>query len=89
MVVYVVPNDLTWNRLGISVSKRAGNAVVRAAVRRRVREAFRTAKDRIPNGYDIICVARPLLKDRLSEISHLFMDVVQIAVRRGIRRRGG
>ncbi len=51
-------NGLAWSRLGLRVGKRVGNAVRRNYVRRRIREAFRTAKDDIPGGFDIICVAR-------------------------------
>ena len=45
-------------RLGISVSRRIGNAVVRNAWKRRLREAFRVARRKIPAGHDYLVVVR-------------------------------
>lgn len=59
LVVYVAPNSLGWARLGISVPKRIGNSVRRHYVRRKIREAFRLNRPRLPNGFDLVCVARP------------------------------
>ena len=63
LVVYAGANDLTWSRIGISVSKRIGNAVRRHYVKRRIREAFRKSKGDLPCGLDIVCVARPPAAD--------------------------
>ena len=57
LVVRVVPNGLSWSRLGLAVGRRVGNAVKRHAVKRRIREAFRVSGDALPSGFDIICVA--------------------------------
>jgi len=57
LTVYVAVNDLDWSRLGISVSRRIGNAVRRNYVKRRIREAYRRNKSRLPIGLDILCVA--------------------------------
>ena len=54
LIVYVATNDFSWSRLGLSVSKRVGNAVQRNYVRRKIREAFRTNKCDLPCGFDII-----------------------------------
>ena len=59
LVVYAARNDLTYSRIGISVSKRLGNSVRRHNVKRRVREAFRKNKTDLPGGLDVVCVARP------------------------------
>ena len=45
-------------RLGLSVSRRIGNAVVRNAWKRRLREAFRVARQKIPAGHDYLVVVR-------------------------------
>jgi len=63
LVVYAVRNDLTFSRIGISVSKRLGNSVRRHNVKRRIREAFRKSKADLPGGLDIVCVARPAAAD--------------------------
>ena len=59
LTVYVAPNGLQCSRLGLSVGRRVGGAVKRSYVRRRIREAFRRLKDRLPVGLDIVCVAQP------------------------------
>jgi ribonuclease P protein component len=66
-VVYAATNSLGENRLGMSVSKKVGNAVVRNRVRRLIRENFRLffwnanarEKTNAPQGYDFIVIARP------------------------------
>jgi len=57
-VMYVLPNDTDANRLGISVSKKVGKAVVRNRVKRLVKESCRLRADAIVKGFDIVVVAR-------------------------------
>jgi ribonuclease P protein component len=59
MVLYVAPNDDRPLRLGISVSRRVGNAVVRNRVRRRVREAVRARLGDLLPGIDLVIIPRP------------------------------
>lgn len=58
LVMYLIKNQGETNRLGISVSKKVGNSVVRHTFARRMREIFRLNKDITMQGYDIIIVAR-------------------------------
>jgi ribonuclease P protein component len=58
LVLYLLKNDLEESRLGISVSKKVGNSVVRHCIKRRVREAVRLHEEQFPTGYDIIVIAR-------------------------------
>ena len=58
-VVYALKNNTDVNRLGISVSKKVGKAVVRSRVKRMVKEACRLRAHSISKGYDIVIVARP------------------------------
>jgi len=46
-------------RLGITVSRRVGGAVVRTRVKRRLREWFRRHRALFPKGKDVIVIARP------------------------------
>ena len=50
---------LAWTRLGITASSKVGNAVRRNALKRWVREWFRTQKEALPRGLEILVVARP------------------------------
>lgn len=59
LVMYISKNsDMERNRLGISVSHKVGNSVVRHTLIRRMREIFRNNEERIEKGYDIVIVLR-------------------------------
>ena len=58
LVLYYMENELSLNRLGITVSKKLGKAVVRNRVRRIIKESYRLKELYIREGYDIIFVAR-------------------------------
>ena len=59
LVLYVAPNELDQTRVGITVSSRVGNAVVRNRVRRRVREALRPRLADLIGANDLLVIARP------------------------------
>ena len=58
-LVFTRPNGLGWQRLGVTVSKAAGNAVARNYVKRRLREYFRLHKPNLPAAADILIIAKP------------------------------
>lgn len=64
LVMYIVQNDTQENRIGISVSKKVGNSVVRHRVTRLIRESYRLNEQKYKNGYDIVVIARSTAKDR-------------------------
>ena len=57
--VHAFPNELGTPRLGLSVSRRVGNAVSRNAVRRRLREVYYSALPEIPGSLDLVVSAQP------------------------------
>ena len=57
--MYVLKNGTASNRLGITVSKKVGNSVVRHRVKRLVKEGYRLQEAAYAQGYDIVIVARP------------------------------
>jgi ribonuclease P protein component len=56
-------SDEKRTRLGITVSKRVGNAVIRNRVKRCIREWFRQAREGLPRGSDIVVIARQTARD--------------------------
>ncbi len=58
LVIYARPNELNCNRLGLSVSKKIGNAVVRNRIKRLLREALRNFLHGWPFFYDFVIVAK-------------------------------
>ena len=58
MVMYVKKNGLEVHRLGISVSKKVGNSVVRHRVKRLIKESYRLHENIFNSGLDIVIVAR-------------------------------
>lgn len=58
VVVYVMKNKLNINRLGITVNKKNGCAVLRNRVRRIIKEAYRKIEPNLKKGYDFVLVAR-------------------------------
>ena len=63
LIMYVKPSERPGTRIGISVSKKVGNSVVRHRVTRLIREIFRLHKLETDSGLDIIVVARPAAKE--------------------------
>ena len=57
-IMYVSKNQLDKNRIGISVSKKVGNSVVRHHLKRLIKESYRLHEDCFLQGLDIVVVAR-------------------------------
>lgn len=74
------PNGLEHSRLGLTVSRRVGNAVVRNRIKRRLREIFRRAGQSLPQGIDLVAVARPpaaqLPFAELSRLTHQALETI-------------
>ncbi len=63
LVMYILKNETDRNRLGISVSKKVGNSVIRHHVTRLIRESYRLHEDMFNSGLDIVVIARSTAKD--------------------------
>lgn len=88
LVMYVRENDTSGNRLGLSVSKKVGNSVVRHRVTRLLRESYRLQEEHFRRGYDIIIIARASAKDKsyqeiesavvhLGKLHHIYLQDTQ------------
>ncbi len=83
LVMYAAPNDCESTRVGITVSSRVGNAVVRNRVRRRLREAIRSRFADLPQRLDIVVAARPASASATwAELNAALDSVLQRTMRR-------
>ncbi len=58
LVMYVLKNESNKNRIGISVSKKVGNSVIRHRITRLIRESYRLQEDVFNSSLDIVVIAR-------------------------------
>ncbi|MBR0484865.1 MAG: ribonuclease P protein component [Oscillospiraceae bacterium] len=68
VILYARPNRLPVNRLGITTSKKVGNAVCRSRARRLIRQAWRENEILAPVGLDIVIVARTSITNIKSDV---------------------
>ena len=79
LVMYYLENNLTYNRVGISVSKKVGNSVVRHRLTRLIRESYRLNSEMFNSGLDIVVIARENAKGRtFKEIQSALMHLGSI-----------
>lgn len=79
LVMYVMENPEGKSKLGISVSKKVGNSVVRHRLARLIREAYRLNKDMFNSGLNIAVIARTTAKGRsFAEIESAFLHLCKM-----------
>ncbi len=84
LVLYARPNRTGQNRVGLTVSKKLGHAVVRNRVRRRLREIYRLNESQFRRGFDIVVVARSRAVD--APFSQLTAAYLSLAKKAGLLR---
>ena len=82
LVLYAKKNHSATNRVGVTVSKKLGGAVVRNRVRRRLREVYRLNETRFSPGWDIVIVARS--RRIHAEFEKLTQAYLSLAAKAGI-----
>ncbi|KYH28033.1 MULTISPECIES: ribonuclease P protein component [Clostridium] len=82
LVLYVFKNNMNLDttRVGISVSKKVGNSVVRSRVKRLISESYRLNRKNLKNGYDLVFVARNAIKGkRYNEVESSVINLLKRA----------
>ena len=85
LVLYARKNRMNTNRVGVTVGKKLGHAVVRNRVRRRLREVYRLNEERFAPGWDIVVVARSRCIQ--AEFGKLTQAYLSLAEKAGILRQ--
>ena len=96
LVVYAMPNGLPQARLGVSVSKKHGNAVKRNRWKRAIREAFRLNQAQIPQGFDYVVLPKyvkgvdrplPTSRDVAASVTALAAEAARRAERKVLQQK--
>ena len=87
LIIYAQPNELGFSRVGLSVSRKNGNAVRRNRIRRLLREAFRLSQYDIPKGFDYVLIPRQPGPDSLAEYRVSLLTLAKWAARRAGKAR--
>lgn len=87
LVMYILENGTQNNYLGISVSKKVGNSIVRHRITRLIRESYRLHKEEFQSGYHIVIIARTGAKGKayqeiesavihLGKLHHIWKEIL-------------
>ena len=87
LIVYAAKNELTASRLGLAVSKKVGNAVVRNAWKRRIREAFRLQQSELPQGFDFVVLPRRGIEPDAAAIRTSLLSLAKRIAKRAAREK--
>src|SRR5438045_4307818 len=82
LIIYACENGLPYLRLGLSVSRKVGSAVVRNRLRRLYREAFRLSRHELPVGLDLILLPRSPEEPPLEDLKASLVKLVRQLARR-------
>ena len=82
IVMYQIENGLPYNRIGITVSKKIGNSVVRHRVKRIIKEAYRLHENEFQSGYDIVMIARKTAEPKKS--TDMEISILRLGKRLGV-----
>lgn len=88
LIVYACENGLPHLRLGLSVSRKFGNAPYRNRLRRLYREAYRLTKHGMPTGLDVILIPRTAEEPTLEQLKRSLPRLVAQIAQRLARERG-
>lgn len=82
LLLFAVRNERNQTRLGVSVSRKNGNAVKRARKKRLIREAFRLVQHQLPKGLDLVVIPCATVEGDLKQYQNSLKRLSQKLARR-------
>ena len=82
LTLFACPNDREHARIGFSVSRKVGKAVLRNRLRRLYREAFRLSRANLPTGLDMVLIPRTGAEPSLGEVQTSLVALAAEAARK-------
>ena len=82
IILYGLRNDLGRTRIGLSVSRKIGNAVVRNRFKRLYREAFRLSRPELPSGLDLVLLPRSSREPSVDVVRDSLRSLAAVVERR-------
>ncbi|HOT92790.1 MAG TPA: ribonuclease P protein component [Anaerolineae bacterium] len=80
LILWALPNDFQRVRVGITASRKIGNAVARNRARRLLREAARRLYAYIGHGWDLVLVARaPIVEAKEPQVENALRQMLSLA----------
>lgn len=86
LVLYKLENGTDRNRVGISVSKKVGNSVIRHRIKRLIRESYRLQDESFVQGFDLVVIARVNSADK--GYHELKKSIMKLASKQGLLKTG-
>lgn len=76
--IFIIQNYLNVNMLGIAISKKTGNAVIRNRIKRLIKENYRLLENNVSTGYSLVFLWKKKADIKNATFNNIKKDMVNI-----------